>query len=144
MTTRTAGWLAGVGLVLWGTIAAPAAPAQDLPPESGLLPATRPSDAAEVMLRDGFALSATRELTRRLTTAEGDAPPAQVLLAARAAASAKAWPSVLRLLSERSWLDSVNAGEGRLLMAHAIHAEGDPRAAIESFEQALASQNAAH
>lgn len=128
------------------TTAAVASPAfgQDLPPESGLLPTTRPSDAAEVMLRDGFALTATRELTRRLTTAEGDAPPAQVLLAARAAASAKAWSAVLRLLTERSWLDSVNAGEGRLLIAHAINAEGDPRSAIESFERALASQNAAH
>jgi soluble lytic murein transglycosylase len=120
------------------------ASAQDLPPESGLLPAVGPTDAAEVMLRDGFALTATRELTRRLTTSPGEAAPGQVLLAARAAASARAWPTVLRLLTERSWLDSVNAGEGRLLIAHAINAEGEPRSAIEAFERALASQNAAH
>ena len=117
--------------------------AQDLPPESGLLPTTRPSDPAEVMLRDGFALTATRELTRRLTTGPVEANPQDVLLAARAGASARAWPAVLRLLSERSWLDSVNAGEGRLLIAHALNAEGRPREAITSFEQALASQNAA-
>lgn len=117
--------------------------AQDLPPESGLLPATRPSDPAEVMLRDGFALTATRELTRRLSAGPVEAEPEQVLLAARAGASARAWPSVLRLLTERSWLDSVNAGEGRLLIAHALNAEGQPRAAITSFEKALASQNAA-
>lgn len=118
--------------------------AQDLPPESGLLPTTRPSDPAEVMLRDGFALSATRELTNRLAMLSADPGPEDVLLAARAAASARAWPSVLRLLTERPWIDSVNAGEGRLLLAHAINAEGDPRSAIISFERALASQNAAH
>ena len=122
----------------------PSIHAQDLPPESGLLPATRPSDPAEVMLRDGFALTATRELTARLATVFDEADPGQVLLAARAAASSRAWPTVLRLLTERSWLDSVNAGEGRLLIAHAINAEGDSRAAIASFERALASQNAAH
>jgi soluble lytic murein transglycosylase-like protein/TolA-binding protein len=121
-----------------GTLAA-----QDLPPESGLLPSTRPSDPAEVMLRDGFALTATRDLTARLTTGPNEARAEDVLLAARAGASARAWPSVLRLLTERSWLDSVNAGEGRLLIAHALNAEGEPRAAITSFEKALASQNAA-
>lgn len=123
--------------------AAPIA-AQDLPPESGLLPTTRPSDPAEVLLRDGFALTATRELTDRLTTMSAEPSPEEVLLAARAAASARAWPSVLRLLTERSWIDSANAGEGRLLLAHAINAEGDPRSAVISFERALASQNAAH
>jgi soluble lytic murein transglycosylase len=117
--------------------------AQDLPPESGLLPSTHPSDPAEVMLRDGFALTAMHELTARLTTGPTEARAEDVLMAARAGASARAWPSVLRLLTERSWLDSVNAGEGRLLIAHALNAEGEPRAAITSFEKALASQNAA-
>jgi soluble lytic murein transglycosylase len=134
----------GIALLASASLLAPPASGQDLPPESGLHPATRPSDPAEVMLRDGFALTATRELTGRLGTASGDAAPGQVLLAARAAASARAWPTVLRLLTERSWLDSVNAGEGRLLLAHAINAEGDPGSAIESFERALTSQNAAH
>lgn len=116
---------------------------QDLPPESGLHPTTRPSDPLEVMLRDGFALTASRELARRLSRDPGPAAPEEVLVAARAAASARAWPTVLRLLTERPWLDTANAGEGRLLIAHAIHAEGDPRSAIISFELALASQTAA-
>ncbi|MGD8495365.1 MAG: transglycosylase SLT domain-containing protein [Gemmatimonadales bacterium] len=147
---RSAAAAAGLAFAWFAVSATPAAPlgpaslaAQDLPPESGLLPATRPSDPAAVMLRDGFALTATRELTRRLSAGPVEAEPEQVLLAARAGASARAWPSVLRLLTERSWLDSVNAGEGRLLIAHAFNAEGQPRAAITSFEKALASQNAA-
>ncbi|MGI9038698.1 MAG: transglycosylase SLT domain-containing protein [Gemmatimonadota bacterium] len=127
--------------VLPGSVRAVAG--QDLPPESGLHPTTRPSDPLEVMLRDGFALTASRELSRRLTTGSGAVEADDVLLAARAAASALAWPSVLRLLTERPWLDTANAGEGRLLIAHAINAEGDPRAAIISFELALESQNAA-
>ena len=114
--------------------------AQDLPPESGLLPATRPADPLERMLRDGFALTASRELARRL---EESSSPDQVLLAARAAAATKAWPAVLRLLTERSWLDTVAAGEGRLLIAHALNETGDPGAAVISFERALASQNIA-
>lgn len=137
----------GSAILLAGSVI-PFAPrfavAQDLPPESGLLPVVRPSDPAEVMLRDGFALTATRELTNRLTSVEDAARPEEVLLAARAAASARAWPTVLRLLTERDWLDSHNAGEGRLLLAHAINAEGDPRSAIVSFEMALDSQQAAH
>jgi len=136
--------LLAAGPVLAAALLGPAPLAgQDLPPESGLLPVTRPSDPAEVMLRDGFALTAMRQLTERLATGPAEARPEDVLLAARAGASARAWPSVLRLLTERNWLDTVNAGEGRLLIAHALNAEGEPRAAITSFEKALASQNAA-
>lgn len=135
--------LLGLAVVL-GAAGPVSAWGQDLPPESGLLPAALPADPAEVLLRDGFALTATRELTRRLTSLSTDADPEAVLRAARAAASARAWPTVLRLLTERRWLDSVNAGEGRLLIAHAINAENDPASAIASFERALMSQNAAY
>ncbi len=114
--------------------------AQDLPPESGLLPSTRPTDPLEGMLRDGFALTASRELARRLVD---ESSPDDVLLAARAAASARAWPAVLRLLTERSWLDTTAAGEGRLLIARALSRVGDPGAAITSFERSLASQGLA-
>jgi soluble lytic murein transglycosylase len=92
------------------------------------------------MLRDGFALTASRELARRL---DESSSPDQILLAARAASATRAWPAVLRLLSERSWLDTIAAGEGRLLIARALHETGDPLAAVLSFERALASQNIA-
>ncbi len=129
-------------LAVWlgGNVQIQALGAQDLPPESGLLPSTRPADPLEGMLRDGFALTASRELARRL--AEESAPD-DVLLAARAAASARAWPAVLRLLTERSWLDTIAAGEGRLLIAQALSRVGDAKAAITSFELALRSQNIA-
>ncbi|MDH3298067.1 MAG: hypothetical protein OEM96_07320, partial [Gemmatimonadota bacterium] len=83
----TGAWL------LAGNVGASALEAQDLPPESGLLPASRPVDPLESMLRDGFALTASRELARRLTD---ESAPEDVLLAARAAASTHAWPAVLR------------------------------------------------
>jgi len=53
--------------------------AQNLPPESGLLPSTRPTDPLEGMLRDGFALTASRELARRLAeeAAPDDGIPSQ-------------------------------------------------------------------
>jgi len=92
------------------------------------------------MLRDGFALTASRELARRLAD---ESAPIDVLLAARAAASARAWPAVLRLLTERPWLDTIAAGEGRLLIAQALKRVGKPDAAVVSFELALASQNIA-
>jgi soluble lytic murein transglycosylase-like protein len=114
--------------------------AQDLPPESGLLPSTRPTDPLEGMLRDGFALTASRELARRLAE---ESSPDDILLAARAAASARAWPAVLRLLTERPWLDTIAAGEGRLLIAQALNRVGDPAEAVASFELALTSQNIA-
>jgi soluble lytic murein transglycosylase-like protein len=138
-----AGRLAGsvVAVVLVAGLPAPSpAAGQELPPESGLLPTVRPADPVEGMLRDGFALTASRELARRL---DHDSSPDQVLLAARAAAATKAWPAVLRLLTERTWLDTIAAGEGRLLIARALHETGSPREAIGSFEKALASQNIA-
>lgn len=129
-----------VALFLGGPFHASVLDAQDLPPESGLLPSTRPTDPLEGMLRDGFALTASRELARRLAD---ESAPKDVLLAARAAASARAWPAVLRLLTERPWLDTIAAGEGRLLIAQALSRVGDSEAAVTSFELALASQNIA-
>ncbi|TFG64802.1 MAG: tetratricopeptide repeat protein, partial [Gemmatimonadales bacterium] len=129
-----------VALFLGETLHASGLGAQDLPPESGLLPSTRPTDPLEGMLRDGFALTASRELARRLAD---ESAPKDVLLAARAAASARAWPAVLRLLTERPWLDTIAAGEGRLLIAQALNRVGNPEAAVVSFEMALASQNIA-
>lgn len=133
-------WLLAAAWSLGGSVGVVALAAQDLPPESGLLPSSRPADPLEGMLRDGFVLTASRELARRLND---DSSPEDVLLAARAAASTHAWSAVLRLLTERSWLDTVAAGEGRLLIAQALHKVGDPHAAIISFERALASQNIA-
>ncbi len=135
--------LAGLLVLAWwagGSVGAYPLSAQDLPPESGLLPSTRPTDPLEGMLRDGFALTASRELARRLVD---ESSPDDILLAARAAASARAWPAVLRLLTERSWLDTAAAGEGRLLIARALNRVGDPKAAIISFERSLAWQSIA-
>lgn len=141
--TRRVARLAGLLVLAWwtgGSVGVRSLSAQDLPPESGLWPSTRPTDPLEGMLRDGFALTASRELARRLV--DGSSPD-DVLLAARAAASARAWPAVLRLLTERSWLDTTAAGEGRLLIAQALNRVGDPGAAIISFERSLASQSIA-
>jgi len=92
--------------------------------------------ALEGQLALGFALSTARETARRLSIEANAATPELILLAARAHAEARSWRAVLRLLSGRDWLDVLDGGEGRLLVARAHLAQGDAEAAIAEFERA--------
>jgi len=92
--------------------------------------------ALEARLARGFALSTAREAARRLSEGTGDAPPELVLLAARAHADLHSWSAVRRLLYDRGWLDRLNEGEGRRLLARAELGLGDTESAIADFERA--------
>lgn len=92
--------------------------------------------ALEGRLAVGFALSAARETARRLSTGTEAATPELVLLAARAHAEMRSWGAVRRLLADRDWLDALQGGEGRLLLAWSELELGDAEAAIAAFERA--------
>lgn len=91
--------------------------------------------ALEGRLARGFTLSTALELSRRLSLDPGETTPQLVLLAARAYAEARAWVSVRRLLLERDWLDRVQDGEGRVLLARAYLGLGDADRAVEEFRR---------
>ena len=92
--------------------------------------------ALEGRLASGFSLSTARETARRLSIEADTAAPELVLLAARAHADMRSWSAVRRLLRDRDWLDDLREGEGRLLLARARLALGDPVAAIADYERA--------
>jgi len=106
-------------------------PAEDLPPVAPGL------DRAETLLAAGRPLAASRILAAELAAAGQDAPPPVVLAAARAQARVRSWSTVRRLLAERTWLDSLAGGEGRLLQARAELEGGSTAAALEHFDMVL-------
>ena len=87
-------------------------------------------------LEQGFSLSTARELARRLSVATAEPSPQLVLLAARAHAEARSWNAVRRLLLERDWLDVLDDGLGRILLARAYLALGDPERSLAEFRRA--------
>jgi soluble lytic murein transglycosylase len=100
-------------------------------------PTARTLDRAESLMQEGLPLSASRILSAELAEAGPDAEPEVVLAAARSYAEIRAWGTVRRLLAERSWLDSLSNGDGRLLQARAELAEGEPRSALARFDVLL-------
>ncbi len=101
--------------------------------------AAPPSDPAPLISAAGQALAegspfrASRTLAPLLTAPHGR-DPALVLLAARAASRWDGWATVVRLLRAEPWLDRLEDGEGRALLARALversdDALGDARAA---------------
>ena len=106
-------------------------PAEDLPAAAPGL------DRAELLLADGRPLAASRILAAELAAAGQEASPPVVLAAARAQARIRSWSTVRRLLAERTWLDSLAGGEGRLLQAQAELAGGAAAAALEHFDMVL-------
>ncbi len=97
---------------------------------------------ADSLLAEGLPLSASRMLSAKLAAAGPDASPELILATARANDRGRAWGHVLRLLAGRSWLDSVNGGEGLLLQARAELETGQVTAALQHFETFLASSDA--
>ena len=122
------------------------APATDSPaPQASpaLLPAENLSavspglDRADSLMSDGLPLAASRILAAELAAAGPEASPPVVLAAARAQARIRSWGTVRRLLAERTWLDSLDGGEGRILQALAELEGGDGRAALRHFDMVL-------
>ena len=102
------------------------------------LRATSPGfDRAESLLAEDRPLAASRILAAELAAAGQQAPPLVVLAAARAQARVRSWSTVRRLLAERTWLDSLADGEGRLLQALAELEDGQATAALGHFDMVL-------
>lgn len=91
---------------------------------------------AEQAIAEGRSFAATRLLAPLLTTPTGR-EPAVILLAARAAAGWEGWGSVVRLLAQQSWLDELDGGEGRALLARARVERG--QAPLDDARRALAT-----
>lgn len=91
---------------------------------------------AQVLLADGHAWPATRQVYRAITVPERRTPEA-VLVAARAAAEWRGWTLVNALLAYEPWLDTRFGGEGRELLARAALERGDAAAAAGHAEAAL-------
>jgi soluble lytic murein transglycosylase len=126
----------GLALVLClGPDPAPAATGIQEPPQDALTREDSVASVALARLAAGFPLSAARDLAAALSTAVSDPSPELVLLAARAHAEAAAWSAVTRLLTDRPWLDTLAAGEGRLLLATAALAKGRTAEAAAHFER---------
>lgn len=92
---------------------------------------------AQERIDEGFPLTVARELSASLSLANVGPTPELILLAARAHAETRSWSGVARLLSGRSWLDSVGAGEGRLLLAEASAAGGRYEEAVAHYAMVL-------
>jgi soluble lytic murein transglycosylase len=73
-------------------------------------------------------------LLMRLVRAPGEKEPGLLLLAANAAARWEGWGTVVRLLADQAWLDRLEGGQGRALLA---------RARVERGEDAVADAQAA-
>ncbi len=80
--------------------------------------------AASQALAEGSPFRASRTLAPLLAS-PGGRDPALVLLAARAASRWDAWATVVRLLRGQPWIDRVEDGEGRALLARALVERGD-------------------
>ena len=88
------------------------------------------ADASRALAR-GKAYEATR-LLAPLLALPGPRPPDLTLLAARAAAGWDGWASVVRLLTGEPWLDQLEGGEGRALLARARLERGEDAALDEA------------
>ncbi|MEE9208296.1 MAG: transglycosylase SLT domain-containing protein [Gemmatimonadota bacterium] len=93
----------------------------------------------EQRLAEGYALSVSRELARELSLHPDQATPDELLLAARAHAQAGFWKVVDRLLSDRAWIDELESGGGRLLLARSAQEQGRHDEADEHFARFAAS-----
>jgi len=121
--------LSGASLALTCVLFPPPVQAQSPPaPDSSIVKEARRA------LSDGRPYLASR-LLAPLLASPSPRDSTTVLLAARAAAGWEAWGIVVRLLEGQPWLDRVEGGEGRALLARAKverseDAVGDARAAV--------------
>lgn len=133
---------AGASLAVALCLACPSTAAAQAAPAPADLSHGPASDAQRALAR-GRAYEATR-LISPLLALPGPRAPGLVLLAARAAAGWDGWGTVVRLLAGEPWLDQLEGGEGRALLARARLERGedaaldDARAAVRSApEEAL-------
>jgi soluble lytic murein transglycosylase len=120
--------MSGASLALTVTLRPSVGEAQSSPPTDSSV-----VHAARLALSEGRPFLASR-LLAPLLSASSLPDSSTVLLAARAASGWEAWGSVVRLLDGRVWLDRMEGGEGRSLLA---------RARVERSEDAVLDAHAA-
>ncbi len=104
--------------------------AQEVAPERQTIVAE-----AQQSLLEGRPYRTTSSLIPILT-GTGSQDPSIVLLAARAAAAWEGWGTVVRLLGNQTWLDSLEGGAGRALLARARVERSEP--AVDDARRAVA------
>ncbi len=97
--------------------------------------------AAEQALHQGRPWRATLTVAPLLESSVTRIPEV-LLLAARAAAGWEGWATVARLLKDEPWLDLLDEGEGRALLARALLERSDPAAAEQARLSVLLAINA--
>ncbi|HEY9479342.1 MAG TPA: transglycosylase SLT domain-containing protein [Gemmatimonadaceae bacterium] len=107
--------------------------ADSLPPDPAVL-------AADQAIEQGRPWRATQILAPALRDPERRTPTV-VLTAARAAARWGGWAEVDSLLAGSTWLDSVRAGMGRMLLARSALHRGDDSLALDQARRAVSSAN---
>ena len=123
---------ASLAAALFATLPAAVA-AQTAPPAADL--SRGPAADARRAFARGKAYEATR-LLAPLLALPGPRAPELVLLAARAAAGWDGWGMVIRLLAGESWLDQLEGGDGRSLLARARLERGE-NAALDDARAAV-------
>ena len=93
-------------------------------------------EAVGVFLENGQAWRAARLMREYLREAEDPSPEAY-LLAARAEAGWGGWTHVRRYLSDASWLDAVNGGEGWYFLGRALEENESWQEAWEAYDRYL-------
>ena len=141
-------WLVGVlaALMACGNAEGSRASGEAAPPAGGLLSAitgrTRDTTvaAAERALAQGRPWHAT-ELLAPVLADTARRTPEVLLLAATAAAEWRGWRQVRELLAAQPWIDTLDAGRGRALLARAALGLGADSAAVTEASRAA---DAAH
>ena len=114
------------------------------PPSSDSMVVVRTSDTTVVSACDELAQGRAWRATRTLEPVLADPvrrTPDVVLLAAAAAAEWQGWTEVSQLLDSQPWLDTLQAGRGRVLLARAALETGDDSVARVQIEASLAGLN---
>jgi soluble lytic murein transglycosylase len=119
---------------VWISLALALAPVRAVaPPYSPVVPARAPTDTtlaqATLALEHGRPWQASLLISTVLADSARRTPEA-LMLAATAASRWGGWREVTRLLDGQPWVDSVEAGRARLLLARAALAEGVDGAAL--------------
>ncbi len=130
--------ISGGALQAPGAARSPSSSSRDVERDGGEASAARAIlEGARGLLDAGMPVSASAVLARELSSGRVAGSEA-VLLAARAHAAQRAWPTVRRLLAGRAWEDPADDYDARRLLARAHLATDRPDLAAAEYERLLA------
>jgi len=114
----------------------PESPAADLSSEvaADTLPLDAVSPEVAELIGQGRFWRAATLLRAEMRRAGSDPAPEMILVAARAEAGWGGWAAAASYLRGKTWLDSVQNGQGWYWLGRAEEEEGDDRAALAAYE----------